>query len=28
VGDQVNITILRNETQMTLAVTLQEYPRS
>ena len=28
VGDQVNITILRNETQMTLAVTLQEYPRN
>ena len=28
VGDQVNITILRNENQMTLAVTLQEYPRN
>ncbi|MBQ3365379.1 MAG: trypsin-like peptidase domain-containing protein [Acidaminococcaceae bacterium] len=28
VGDQVNITILRNETQMTLAVALQEYPRN
>ena len=28
VGDQVNITILRNEIQMTLAVTLQEYPRN
>jgi serine protease Do len=27
VGDQVNITVLRNENQMTLAVTLQEYPR-
>ena len=27
VGDQVNITILRNENQMTLSVTLQEYPR-
>jgi len=28
VGDQVNITVLRNENQMTLAVTLQEYPRN
>jgi serine protease Do len=28
VGDQVNITILRNENQMTLSVTLQEYPRN
>ncbi len=28
VGDQVNITVLRNENQMTLAVVLQEYPRN
>ncbi len=28
VGDQVNITVLRNESQMTLAVVLQEYPRN
>ncbi len=28
VGDQVNITLLRNENQMTLAVVLQEYPRN